>query len=103
MPVELTVPDEVAADRLGRLIAAVRQGARARNLSLLGSRHEVLVEKVSRRGELLQARTREHRTVLVPGDESMIGAYLMVELTGTTGSTFTGAIVSQRAVLPLAV
>jgi tRNA-2-methylthio-N6-dimethylallyladenosine synthase len=103
MPTELTVPDEVASDRLGRLIAAVRQGARARNLGLLGSRHEVLVEKVSRRGELLQARTREHRTVLVPGDESMIGAYLMVELTGTTGSTFTGAIVSQRAALPLAV
>jgi len=103
MPVELTVPDDVAADRLGRLIAAVRQGARARNLSLLGSRHEVLVEKVSRRGELLQARTRQHRTVLVPGDESMIGAYLMVELTGTTGSTFTGAVVSDRAALPLAV
>jgi len=103
MPSELTVPDEIAADRLGRLIVAVRQGARARNLSLLGSRHEVLVEKVSRRGELLQARTREHRTVLVPGDESMIGAYVMVELTGTTGSTFTGAIVRERAALPLAV
>jgi tRNA-2-methylthio-N6-dimethylallyladenosine synthase len=103
MPAELTVPDEVAADRLGRLIAAVRQGARVRNLSLLGSRHEVLVEKVSRRGELLQARTREHRTVLLPGDESMIGAYLTVELTGTTGSTFTGAIVRERAALPLAV
>ena len=103
MPAELTVPDDVASDRLGRLIAAVRQGARARNLSLLGSRHEVLVEKVSRRGELLQARTREHRTVLVPGDESMIGAYLTVELTGTTGSTFTGAVVSERAALPLAV
>jgi tRNA-2-methylthio-N6-dimethylallyladenosine synthase len=103
MPPELTVPDEVASDRLGRLIAAVRQGARARNLALLGSRHEVLVEKVSRRGELLQARTREHRTVLVPGDESMIGAYLMVELTGTTGSTFTGTVVTERAALPIAV
>jgi tRNA-2-methylthio-N6-dimethylallyladenosine synthase len=103
MPAEMTVPDDVASDRLGRLIAAVRQGARGRNMSLLGSRHEVLVEKMSRRGELLQARTREHRTVLVPGDESMIGAYLMVELTGTTGSTFTGAVVAARAPLPLAV
>ena len=103
MPAELTVPDEVAAQRLERLISAVRQGARARNLSLLGSRHEVLIEKVSRRGELLQGRTREHRTVLVPGDESMIGEYLTVELTGTTGSTFTGAIVRERAALPIAV
>ena len=103
MPAELTVPDDVAAQRLERLISAVRQGARARNLSLLGSRHEVLIEKVSRRGELLQGRTREHRTVLVPGDESMIGEYLTVELTGTTGSTFTGAIVRERAALPIAV
>jgi tRNA-2-methylthio-N6-dimethylallyladenosine synthase len=103
MPAELTVPDEVASDRLGRLIAAVRQGARARNLGLLGTRHEVLVEKVSRRGELLQARTREHRTVLVPGDESLIGSYLTVELTGTTGSTFTGVVVRERQPLPIAV
>ncbi|HEU5186831.1 MAG TPA: tRNA (N6-isopentenyl adenosine(37)-C2)-methylthiotransferase MiaB [Gemmatimonadaceae bacterium] len=103
MPAELTVPDDVAAQRLERLISAVRQGARARNLSLLGSRHEVLIEKVSRRGELLQGRTREHRTVLVAGNESMIGEYLTVELTGTTGSTFTGAIVRERAALPIAV
>ena len=103
LPPEMTVPDEAASGRLGRLIAAVREIARARNLTLLGSRHEVLIEKVARRGELLQGRTREHRTVLVPGDESMIGAYLTVELTGTTGSTFTGAIVRERMALPLAV
>jgi tRNA-2-methylthio-N6-dimethylallyladenosine synthase len=103
LPSDLTVPDDVASDRLGQLIAAVRQGARARNLTLLGTRHEVLVEKVSRRGELLQGRTREHRTVLIPGDESLIGSYLMVELTGTTGSTFTGAVMRERQLLPLAV
>jgi hypothetical protein len=50
--------------------------------------------------------------VLIPGDDSMIGRYFMVELTGTTGSTFTGAIVSgsgaeasrapRRAPLPMA-
>ena len=102
MPAELTVPDAVASERLARLIAAVREGARARNLSLLGTRHEVLVEKTARRGELLQGRTREHRTVLIPGDESMIGAYLVVELTGTTGSTFTGTPVRERAALPIA-
>jgi tRNA-2-methylthio-N6-dimethylallyladenosine synthase len=103
LPAELTVTDDVASDRLGRLIAAVRQGARARNLTLLGTRHEVLVEKVSRRGELLQGRTREHRTVLIPGEESLIGSYLTVELTGTTGSTFTGLVVRDRQPLPLAV
>jgi tRNA-2-methylthio-N6-dimethylallyladenosine synthase len=102
MPAEWTVPDEAAAERLERLIAAVREGARARNLALLGERREILVEKVARRGSLLQGRTRDYKTVLVPGDESLIGSYLTVELTGTTGSTFTGAVVRQRAALPLA-
>jgi tRNA-2-methylthio-N6-dimethylallyladenosine synthase len=103
MPASETVPDEVASERLARLIDAVRSAARARNLGLLGSRHEVLVEKVARRGqELLQTRTRDFKTVLVPGDETMLGRYLTVELTGTTGSTFTGAVVRERQPLPMA-
>jgi tRNA-2-methylthio-N6-dimethylallyladenosine synthase len=102
LPPELSVPDEVASDRLARLIATVRDGSRARNLGLLGTRHEILIEKVSRRGTLLQGRTRHHRTVLVPGDESQIGRYCTVELTGTTGSTFTGTVVRERVALPLA-
>jgi tRNA-2-methylthio-N6-dimethylallyladenosine synthase len=102
LPEDMVVPDDVAGERLERLIAEVRDMARARNLNLLGSRHEILVEKVSRRGTLLQGRTRHHRTVLIPGDESMIGRYFTVELTGTTGSTFTGTVVKGRAALPMA-
>ncbi|NUQ19327.1 MAG: tRNA (N6-isopentenyl adenosine(37)-C2)-methylthiotransferase MiaB [Gemmatimonadaceae bacterium] len=103
MPASETVADEVASERLARLIDTVRTASRARNLRLLGSRHEVLVEKVARRGqELLQTRTRDFKTVLVPGDESMLGRYLTVELTGTTGSTFTGAVVRERQPLPMA-
>jgi len=103
-PESESVSDAVAAERLGRLIETVRGGARARNMKLLGTRHEVLVEKGARRGqELLQARTRDFKTVLVSGDESLIGTYLTVELTGTTGSTFTGAVVRERQPLPMAV
>ncbi|HEX5438792.1 MAG TPA: tRNA (N6-isopentenyl adenosine(37)-C2)-methylthiotransferase MiaB [Gemmatimonadaceae bacterium] len=102
MPSHLTVSDEVAGARLDHLIGVVREKARQRNLALLGTRHEVLIEKVSRRGTLLQARTRQHRTVLVPGDAEMIGRYYDVELTGTTGSTFTGAIVRTGRPLPMA-
>jgi hypothetical protein len=40
---------------------------------------------------------------MIPGDASLIGKYLTVQLTGTTGSTFLGQMVSQRAGLPLAV
>ena len=102
LPDALTVPDDVSSDRLARLIQAVRSGSRARNMAQLGRRDEVLVEKVARRGELLQTRTRDFRTVLVPGDESWIGRYLTVELTGTTGSTFTGSVVQERRPLPMA-
>jgi tRNA-2-methylthio-N6-dimethylallyladenosine synthase len=102
LPENLLVPEDVAGERLERLITVVREGARARNMALLGSRHEVLFEKVSRRGTLLQGRTRLHHTVIVPGEESLIGSYRTVELTGTTGSTFTGAVVPSRAALPLA-
>jgi tRNA-2-methylthio-N6-dimethylallyladenosine synthase len=102
MPAEWTIPDEVAAERLERLIDLVRSGARAKNLRLLGERREVLVEKPARRGELLQARSRDHKTVLIAGDESLVGRYLTVELTGTTGSTFTGTIMQERQPLPMA-
>jgi tRNA-2-methylthio-N6-dimethylallyladenosine synthase len=104
MPESWSVSDEMASERMDRLVETVRGAARGQNLGLLGRHCEVLVEREARRGgELLQARTRDFRTVLVPGDPSMIGSYLTVELTGTTGSTFTGAIVRERAALPLAV
>ena len=103
MPESDMIADDVASDRLARLIETVRSGSRARNLGLLGQRREVLVEKEARRGGLLQTRTRDFKTVIVPGEVSLIGSYLNVELTGTTGSTFTGAIVRERAPLPVAV
>jgi len=107
MPPELTVSDEVASARLAKLVETMRGISRASNLQQLGKRYEVLVEKEARRGgELLQTRTRDFKTVLVPGDPSMLGQYLNVELTGTTGSTFTGQIIQparERRPLPMAV
>lgn len=102
-PASEAIPEEVASERLARLMATVRGGSRERNLKLLGERREVLVEKLARRGGLLQSRTRDFRTVMIPGDQSLIGKYLTVELTGTTGSTFIGKVVGQRAPLPMAV
>jgi tRNA-2-methylthio-N6-dimethylallyladenosine synthase len=102
-PTSESVPDDVASERLARLIATVRGGTRERNIKLLGQRREVLVEKAARRGGLLQSRTRDFKTVMIPGDASLIGRYLNVELTGTTGSTFIGQVVGQRAPLPMAV
>jgi tRNA-2-methylthio-N6-dimethylallyladenosine synthase len=69
----------------------------------LGERMEVLIEKEARKGaDMLQARSRDFKTVIIPGSASMIGQYVTVELTGTTGSTFTGAVVQNRKPLPMA-
>ena len=102
MPESEMVPDDVAGERLQRLVDTVRAMSRDVNFGLLGTRHEILIEKPAKRGELLQGRTRDYRTILVPGDQSLIGSYMHVEITGTTGHTFTGAPVANRMALPLA-
>src|SRR5438093_102055 len=83
------VPDAVAGERLERLVGAVRALARRRNVALVGSTHEVLVEGRAKRGELLQGRTRTNKVALIAGPDAWIGGYRDVRFTGTTGSTFT--------------
>ena len=86
------VPEEVAAERLDRLIGVMRGQTRRKNLARVGQTHEVLVERPARRGRLLLARTRTNSLVLVDLPQSAIGSYHTVRLTGTTGSTFTGVL-----------
>lgn len=101
MPPELTVPDHVVDARFNELLTTVRGISRERNFRRVGERCEVLVEKEARKGELLQARSRDYKTVLIPGTRANIGEYFYVELTGTTGSTFTGQVVRERTPLPV--
>ncbi len=78
------------AERIQRIITTVRGIAARKNMSLVGSVQEVLVEGIARRGEVLQTRTRTNKAVLVAGPTDWIGSYRTVRLTGTTGATFTG-------------
>ena len=93
------VAPEVAAERLERLIAVVRTVARRRNMALVGTTHEVLVEGRAKRGDLLQTRTRTNKVALVEGPDEWIGTYRRVRFTGTTGSTFTAWPVEQELAL----
>ncbi len=93
------VPDEVASHRLDRLIEGVRANVRRKNMARIGESHEVLVERPARRGDLMLARTRTNQLVLLDLPASAIGEYHTVRLTGTTGSTFTGAVVRPLAAL----
>ncbi len=103
LPAELTVPEQVVNSRYTELLQVVRGIARGRNMARLGERREVLVEKEAKRGgQLRQARSRDFRSVMVPAESAEIGDYLTGELTGTTGSTYTGTPVAARAPLPVA-
>ncbi len=88
------VAADVQAERLERLIALVRAGARRKNIGLVGTTHEVLVEGRAKRGGMLQARTRTNKVALVDGPDEWMGTYQRVRFTGTTGSTFTAAVVA---------
>jgi tRNA-2-methylthio-N6-dimethylallyladenosine synthase len=87
------VPDDVASARLERLIETVRANARRKNVARVGQLHEVLVERPARRGDLMLGRTRTNQLVLLDLPPSAAGDYHTCRLTGTTGSTFTGAVV----------
>ena len=88
------VPDEVGSERLARHIEVVRGNARRKSLARVGQVQEVLVERRAKRGELMLARTRTNHLVLVDLPPDAVGEYHRVQLTGTTGSTFTGAVVT---------
>ncbi|MDQ6612100.1 MAG: tRNA (N6-isopentenyl adenosine(37)-C2)-methylthiotransferase MiaB, partial [Gemmatimonadota bacterium] len=101
MPAEWTVSDAVVTERFDRLMKTVRGLSRERNLTRLGERTEILLEKLARDGEMLQGRTRDFKTVMVPADAGAIGQTIQVELSGTTGATFTGTAVHHRVALPV--
>jgi tRNA-2-methylthio-N6-dimethylallyladenosine synthase len=83
------VAEAIKSERIGRLIALVRRIAKQKNVGLIGTTHEALVEGPAKRGGLLQARTRGNKIALLDGPAEWIGTYRRVRFTGTTGSTFT--------------
>jgi tRNA-2-methylthio-N6-dimethylallyladenosine synthase len=87
------LPEAIAAERLRRLIEAVRVNVRRKNIGRVGETHEVLVERPAKRGDLMLGRTRTNFLVLLDLPSTAAGEYHTVRLTGTTGSTFTGSVV----------
>ena len=92
------VSEPTKTERIGRLIEVVRRVAKQKNIRLVGTTHEVLVEGPAKRGELLQTRTRTNKIALVEGPSDWIGTYRRVRFTGTTGSTFTAWPIEELAV-----
>src|ERR1700694_5822366 len=89
------VAEEVKTERIGRLIALVRDVRKRLNIALVGTTHDVLVEGLGKRGGLLQTRTRTDKIARVACPAGGIGPSRRVRFTGTTGSTFTAVPLDQ--------
>ena len=91
LPKEQFLPDDVAQARLEGLISLHREIQAEINRAEVGRVVEVLVEKEGKRGGL-QGRTESNKVVTFAGDPVLIGGFLDVALTDTTGATFMGEI-----------
>ncbi len=92
MPVTDFIPEEIAQGRLENLIDLARGIQREINQGEIGRVEEVLVEKAARDPGCVRGRTRRNKVVAFSQLNSRIGEYAMVELTGTSGPTFSGEL-----------
>ncbi len=90
LPADDSIRDEVASARLQRLIEVQRDIQRGVNEAEVGSVREVLVERDARSAGDVLGRTEQNKVVAFAGDSDLIGKYVDVRLTGTTGATFMG-------------
>ena len=96
LPAEQFVADAVAQARLERLIALQREIQLEIGRGEVGRVVEVLVEKQARRGGL-QGRTAGNKVVSFEGPESLLGRFVPVRLTATSGATFSGEPAAELA------
>jgi tRNA-2-methylthio-N6-dimethylallyladenosine synthase len=93
LPAEQFIAPDIAQVRLQGLIDLHRRIQSEINRAQVGSTVEVLVERPARSAGDMLGRTGTYKVVAFPGDESLIGRYLHVRITGTTGATFRGVAV----------
>lgn len=87
------VPRAEKIRRIQELIRVVEEIAAEKNKALLGKRAQVLVEVQSKKsGEELLGRTRTDKTVIFRGSEALLGSFVDVEITRTSGHTLKGKL-----------
>jgi tRNA-2-methylthio-N6-dimethylallyladenosine synthase len=90
LPADDSIREEVASARLERLIEVQRDIQRGVNEAEVGTVREVLVERDARSAGDVLGRTEQNKVVAFAGNSDLIGEYVDVRLTGTTGATFMG-------------
>jgi len=90
------VPEEVKKTRNNELLAIQKKISYAKNKALIGTRQEVLIEKVSRMSkDEMTGRARNNISCVIPGDESLIGQVVEVEIVGASSYTLKGRLMNQ--------
>jgi tRNA-2-methylthio-N6-dimethylallyladenosine synthase len=92
LPADQFVPEEIGQARLERLIELHRQIQAEINRASVGTVEEVLVEKEGKRGGV-QGRTEGNKVVTFDAPASLIGSFVEVRITSTSGATFAGELV----------
>ena len=87
-PREWFIPEDIARQRLDRLIGTTRSVQAEINRREVGRVEEILVERLAKSEGMVLGRTRRNKAVVVPGTRADIGSYLTVRLVRTTGATF---------------
>lgn len=102
LPAEQFIPEEVGKERLARLIELQRGIQAEINRSEVGRIEEVLVERMAKSDGDVLGRTDRNKVVAFPGDESLLGRFVHVRLTDTTGATFIGEPVDAAELVQVA-
>jgi tRNA-2-methylthio-N6-dimethylallyladenosine synthase len=95
------VPDEVAQERLERVIALQREHTEATLARRVGRVVEVLVTGPAGKGEgRVQGRSARFESVVLDGEASLEGALVPVRVTASTGKTLLGRLEPRGAAAP---
>lgn len=95
LPRQQFVPPNLAQARLERLIELQRGIQAEINAGEVGRTVEVLVERPAKSAGDMLGRTDSYKVVAFPADISLVGRYLHVRLTASTGATFRGVQVPE--------
>ncbi len=89
------ISEEVKHERFNRLVEVVNRKAMEKNQAYVGQIWEILVEGPSKNNdETMTGRTRTAKLVNFPGDESLTGRLVAVEITKANSFSLFGRVVS---------
>jgi tRNA-2-methylthio-N6-dimethylallyladenosine synthase len=97
LPADQFVPDAIAQERLEGLIELHREIQLEIGRAELGRVVELLVEREARSSGDVLGRTDGNKVVAFPGSADLIGQFIQVHLTNTSGATFVGERVDASA------